>query len=91
MFPFIIRCSVVSPVTYGCAVRRGGLLVTGHGAAFPDDKPEPLTRRNCDHCVAKKVKCSGEAPCVACTRKFVTCVFSIKKRPGPRMRNKRAT
>ncbi len=39
-----------------------------------------------DYCVLKKVKCSGELPCRVCDRKRLVCTFSVKQRPGPKVR-----
>ncbi len=38
-------------------------------------------------CVRRKVKCCGTKPrCSICVRKGDVCVYSIKRRPGPRLR-----
>ncbi|CAM9923187.1 unnamed protein product, partial [Choristocarpus tenellus] len=42
-------------------------------------------RRNCDYCVSKKVKCNGEHPCHMCRRKSLSCVYSVKQKPGPKV------
>lgn len=43
-------------------------------------------RRNCDYCVRKKVKCNGMLPCHMCRRKQFACVYSVKQKPGPKVR-----
>ncbi len=44
-------------------------------------------RRNCDMCVRRKVRCCGTKPrCSICIRKGDVCVYSLKRRPGPRVR-----
>ncbi len=44
-------------------------------------------RRNCDMCVRRKVRCCGTKPrCSICVRKGDVCVYSLKRRPGPRVR-----
>ncbi|CAM9589289.1 unnamed protein product, partial [Discosporangium mesarthrocarpum] len=45
-------------------------------------------RRNCDYCVRKKVKCSGTSPCIMCQRKSLQCIYSVKKKPGPKSRKR---
>eukprot|EP00752_Nemacystus_decipiens_P008654 g7727.t1 len=50
-------------------------------------QPPMNTRRNCDYCVEKKVRCSGRiegGACAYCTRKKHDCVFSVKQKPGPK-------
>ncbi|CAM9621163.1 unnamed protein product [Ectocarpus fasciculatus] len=50
-------------------------------------EPRSNTRRNCDYCVEKKVRCSGRidgAACHYCARKNHVCVFSLKQKPGPK-------
>ncbi|CBJ32571.1 hypothetical protein Esi_0348_0008 [Ectocarpus siliculosus] len=49
--------------------------------------PRSNTRRNCDYCVEKKVRCSGRiegGACHYCARKDHVCVFSLKQKPGPK-------
>lgn len=43
-------------------------------------------RRNCDYCVRKKVKCNGDRPCHMCRRKKMVCTYSVKQKPGPKVK-----
>ncbi|CAB1096397.1 unnamed protein product [Ectocarpus sp. CCAP 1310/34] len=50
-------------------------------------EPRSNTRRNCDYCVEKKVRCSGRiegGACHYCARKDHVCIFSLKQKPGPK-------
>ncbi|KAF9888161.1 hypothetical protein FE257_009156 [Aspergillus nanangensis] len=49
----------------------------------------PLTKRACDECITRKVKCSGAWPCETCTNasKRVTCTYlKPARRRGPKVR-----
>ncbi len=58
-----------------------------NGERPPEYYPGPM-RRNCDMCVRRKVRCCGSKPrCSICIRKGDVCVYSLKRRPGPRVQS----
>ncbi|CAM9187883.1 unnamed protein product [Ascophyllum nodosum] len=61
-----------------------------HAQGTPPCRSSGDIRRNCDHCVKKKVKCSGNTPCNMCRRKGLTCIFSLKQKPGPKVEKVRS-
>ncbi|CAM9187807.1 unnamed protein product [Ascophyllum nodosum] len=65
-----------------CVVRPEVSALHAQGA--PPRSSTGDLRRNCDYCVEKKVRCSGSIPCTMCLRKGLTCMFSLKQKPGPK-------
>lgn len=43
------------------------------------------TSKACAHCRQQKVRCSGGAPCLACKKKGVACVYGNDRRRGSRV------
>lgn len=43
------------------------------------------TGKACTHCRQQKVRCSGGAPCLACKKKGVACVYGTDRRRGSRV------
>ncbi|CAM9798691.1 unnamed protein product [Chrysoparadoxa australica] len=64
----------------------GSVLVSPIVGNKPRNPDNQDLRRNCDYCVRKKVKCNGELPCHMCRRKNFVCVYSVKQKPGPKVR-----
>ncbi|RTE77789.1 hypothetical protein BHE90_007740 [Fusarium euwallaceae] len=42
----------------------------------------PKTRRACDHCKIKKLKCTGTLPCDGCSKKNIDCHYDSQYRRG---------
>lgn len=81
----------------GASTSSTGALSTTLGSALPPSSPhgstpsEPArvverrrTSKACAHCRQQKVRCSGGAPCLACKKKGVACVYGTDRRRGSR-------
>jgi hypothetical protein len=46
------------------------------------------TRKNCDNCIKSNLRCSGRGisdSCLRCEEEDLECVFSLKKKTGPKV------
>ncbi|CAM9207060.1 unnamed protein product [Phaeothamnion confervicola] len=64
------------------------LRISGATASAPRP-PQPNLRRACDECSRFKKACDGWAPCYRCVRRCIPCVYSLRKRTGPKSANGR--
>ena len=50
--------------------------------ASENRRKDPKVSRACDSCKAKKIRCSGTAPCQHCNRRSLTCTYASKYSRG---------
>ncbi|CAM9725479.1 unnamed protein product, partial [Phaeothamnion confervicola] len=51
---------------------------------FAADGESEQMRSTCDACTRSKIKCEGGLPCARCNRRKVECVYTEKRRCGPK-------
>ncbi|CAM9738881.1 unnamed protein product, partial [Phaeothamnion confervicola] len=61
---------------------------TAHQSGEDNRTTTDILRSSCDSCTKKKIKCDGEMPeCAQCLRRKIECVYSKKRKSGPKRRD----
>ncbi|KAE8383856.1 fungal-specific transcription factor domain-containing protein [Aspergillus bertholletiae] len=62
--------------------RGRGLGMERHHVASENRRKDPKVSRACDSCKARKIRCSGTAPCENCNRRRLVCTYASKYSRG---------